>query len=302
MSQTVKNQFYLFFLTIGALLCGNVVAMAQDPNDTKTGSVLFFNRYTSNASNPGSEDTQLNLTNTSQTSSVTLHLFAVESSSCSVADSFISLTPNQTAQFFASDFDPGVQGYLVAVAYSGGAPRQFNFLTGTAYIRQADGKTADLPAVAVPKRNNYVYSNGNGTVNLVFDGVNYGQLPGTVAISNFNSQATDRTSLYLYSPRDLIFGDNSSVSIFALMYNELEAVGSTSFAIRCYSEVRLANLRIIGTINGFIPAGSVGWMKMSASRPLLGASLSSGPRFSGGRNLTCLSLFSSWTIVVPGGF
>ncbi len=291
-----------FLMAVCAVLLCSAVAVAQDPNDIKTGSVLFFNRYTSDGSDPSVENTQLNITNTHATQSVTLHLFAVEGSSCSVADSFLSLTPNQTAQFFASDFDPGVQGYLVAVAFSGFTPRQFNYLTGTAYIWQADGKQADLPAVAVQKLNSVVNDNGDGTVNLDFNGGNYGRLPGTVALSNFNSQVTDQTSLYMYSPRNLLFGDNAQFSVFTLVYNEVETPGSTSFPIRCYTEVKLRNLRVIGTLNGFIPAGSVGWMKMSASRPLLGASLSTNGRFAGGRNLTCLSLFSSWTVVVPGGF
>jgi len=127
-------------------------------------------------------------------------------------------------------------------------------------------------------------------------------LPGTVAVSSFNSQVTDDTSVFLYSPRNLATGDESTISIFALVYNDVESVGSTNFSIRCYTEVRLRNLRVVGTINGFIPAGRSGWMKMSNSRPLLGASLNVGSGFSGGRNLTCLTLFPSWTIIVPGGF
>ncbi|MBI1761676.1 MAG: hypothetical protein HYR56_09600 [Acidobacteria bacterium] len=297
----MKRLPYTFLMAMCAVLLCSAVAVAQDPNDIKTGSVLFFSRYTSDSSDPRVEDTQLNLTNTNTTQSVTLHLFAVEGNSCSVADSFISLTPNQTAQFFASDFDPGVQGYLVAVAFSGFAPRQFNYLTGTAYIWQADGRQADLPAIAVPKLNGAVIDNGDGTVNLNFDGANYGRLPGTVALSNFNSQVTDQTSVYIYSPRNLLFGDSTAISVFTLIYNDRESSGSTSFSARCYTEVELRNLRVIGTLNGFIPAGSVGWMKMSASRPLLGASLSTNGQFAGGRNLTCLSLFSSWTVVVPGG-
>ena len=297
-----KRLPYTFLPAIGAMLLCSVAALAQDPNDIKTGSVLFYNHYTSNGSDASLEDTQINITNTHPTSSVTVHLFFVDGSSCNVADSFISLTANQTAQFFASDIDPGVQGYLVAVAFSGFVPRQFNYLTGNAYIRRADGKMADLPAVAVQKLNSAVNDNGDGTISLNFNGMDYGRLPGTVAISSFNSQVTDDTSVFLYSPRNLTIGDNSAINIFALVYNELERVGSTNFSIRCYTEVRLRNLRVVGTINGFIPAGSVGWMKMSNSRPLLGASLSAGSGFTGGRNLTCLSLFPSWTIIIPGGF
>ena len=70
-----------------ALLC-SAAALAQDPNDIKPGSVLFFNRYTSDGADPARENTQINITNTHATQSVTLHLFAVEGSSCSVPTAF----------------------------------------------------------------------------------------------------------------------------------------------------------------------------------------------------------------------
>jgi hypothetical protein len=290
---------YSPLMALMLMLCGSFAVLAQDPNDLKPGSVLFFHRYTSDGAQPDRENTQINLTNVHTTQSVTLHLFAVEGSSCTVADSFLSLTPNQTVQFLASDFDPGVQGYLVAVAYSGYGPRQFNYLLGTAYVWQADGKQADLPALAVPKLNTVVHSGYDGSANLIFDGVNYGRLPNSVALSSFNSQVTDQTCLYLYSPSNLIIGNNSSFSVFTLMYNDRETANSTSFSVRCYTEVRLSSLRVLGTVNGFIPAGSTGWLRMSASRPLLGASLSKNERFAGGRNLSCLGLLPSWTMVIP---
>ena len=295
----MKRLPYSPFLALALMIGGSFAALAQDPNDLKPGSVLFFNRYTSDGAQPDRENTQINLTNTHATQSVTLHLFAVEGSSCSIADGFMNLTPNQTAQFFASDFDPGVQGYLIAVAYSAYGPRQFNYLLGTAYVWQADGKQADLPALAVQKLNTVVHNGSDSVVNLVFDGVNYGRLPSTVALSSFNSQVTDQTCLYLYSPSNLVTGNNSQFSVFMLVYNDREVANSTSATVRCYTEVKLSSLRVIGTINGFIPAGSTGWIKLSASRPLLGASLSKNRQFAGGRNLSCLALLPNWTIAVP---
>ena len=295
----MKRLPYSPFLALALTICGSFTALAQDPNDLKPGSVLFFHRYTSDAAQPDRENTQINITNTHSTQSVTLHLFAVEGSSCTVADGFLSLTPNQTAQFFASDFDPGTQGYLVAVAFSGYGPQQFNYLLGTAYIRQGDGKQADLPALAVQKLNTVVHNGYDSVINLVFDGVNYGRLPSTVALSSFNSQVTDQTCLYLYSPSNLVTGSNSQFSVFMLVYNDREIANSTSTTVRCYTEIKLSSLRVIGTINGFIPTGSTGWIKLSASRPLLGASLSKNGQFAGGRNLSGLALLPSWTIAVP---
>lgn len=285
------------------LLCLFVVlprsVAAQEPNDIKTGSVLFFNHYTSDPYDPNREDTQLNITNTNAYSGISVHLFAVDGDTCSVADSFMYLTQSQTAQFFASDFDPGTKGYLVAVAWSGG-PANFNFLTGTAYIRRADGKMADLPAVAVARRGGSIINNGNGTLSLVFDGVTYDRLPRTVALSTFNSQTTDSTCLLLYSPQNLFIGEAPSLSVFGLMFNELERSGSFSLTIDCYTEIPLGSIRVPYTVNGFIPNGQTGWLKVYTSRPLLGASLSKGPRFTGGRNLTTLTLHPTWSIIVPG--
>jgi len=41
-----------------------------------------------------------------------VHLFFVDGATCSIADSLVCLTPNQTASFLASDIDPGTTGYI----------------------------------------------------------------------------------------------------------------------------------------------------------------------------------------------
>src|SRR4030095_8787 len=86
---------------IGALILFSSLALAQTYpvgashlSDMKPGSVLFFNKYSSNPGNPDQGDTQINITNTNQTDDAAVHLFLVNGSSCSVADSFIFLTAN----------------------------------------------------------------------------------------------------------------------------------------------------------------------------------------------------------------
>src|SRR2546428_187252 len=86
------------------------------PNDQMAGSVLIYNVYTSSAANPNAENTRINITNTSATANAFVHLFFVDGSNCGVADAFLCLTPNQTTSFFASDIDPGVMGYILAMA------------------------------------------------------------------------------------------------------------------------------------------------------------------------------------------
>src|SRR6266852_3570583 len=76
-------------------------------SDQKAGSVLIYNVYTSSVANANAENTRLNLTNTSSTSSAFVHLFFVDGTSCSVADAFVCLTPNQTTSILSAEVDPG---------------------------------------------------------------------------------------------------------------------------------------------------------------------------------------------------
>ena len=275
-------------------------------SDIKPGSVLFFPKYTSNPSSPQSGDTQINLTNTSATLGVSVHLFAVDGSTCSVADSFISLTPNQTASFLMSDFDPGITGYLVGLATNSG-PSQHNFLIGSEYVRETDGRAAFLPAYTVAKISNAAApldENGNALLN--FNGSDYERLPSVLGLSSFNSQATDNTQVNILSPaNNLINGTAPSTNaLFTLVYDDAERAFSTNARVVCYSTFNLTSLRVAGGggsgLNSIVPAGRTGWIRFSTtSRPILGAMLSRGPVFNGGHNLHIIGLLSSYTITVP---
>jgi len=296
-------------LAMAALTLLSATALAQYPvgnshlSDMKPGSILFYNRYTSSPSNPQQSDTQINITNVSQTLSADVHLFLVDGSSCSIADSFMGLTPNQTASFLVSDFDPGVQGYIVAVATSGFAPVRQNTLIGTEFIRETDGSQGFLQAIAIARRSpDDVVPNGDGTASLIFNDAEYERLPNVLALATFNSQTTDTTSLAIYSPSaDLIIGSVVSTSVFSLLYNDVEVPLSSSFTISCY---RFATLTALfnrgGGINNHIPAGRTGWIRFTSSgRPILGSVIGKGPVFTGAHNLHALSLLSTYTISVP---
>jgi hypothetical protein len=270
----------------------------------KPGSVLFFNKYTSNPSNPQMGDTQINITNTSQNSDVTAHLFLVDGSTCSVADSFVSLTANQTSSFLMSDFDPGVTGYIVAVAVSGGAPTQFNWLIGDEYIRENDGRQANLSAVTIAKRSaGIVEPDANGTAVLNFNGADYEQLPASVAVSNFNSQVTDNMQLNIYVPAaNLMFGGSPTTStLFTIVYDDTERAFSTTVRVVCFATIQLTSLRVAGgNVNTIVPAGRSGWIRLNGGgRPLLGATIQRGPVFMGGHNLHAISTLASYSITIP---
>src|SRR5262249_12397819 len=99
-------------------------------SDNKLGSVLFFNYYTSDALS-SQVNTRISITNVNPLRDIAIHVFFVDSQTCNVADSILCLTRNQTTSFSASDLDPNVTGYLVAIAIdSEGRPVSFNFLAG----------------------------------------------------------------------------------------------------------------------------------------------------------------------------
>src|SRR5205085_9864373 len=79
-------------------------------SDQRPGSVLVFNLYTSGPTSADKADTDISITNINASQSAYVHLFFVADGG-STADSFICLTPNQTASFLSSDVDPGVSGY-----------------------------------------------------------------------------------------------------------------------------------------------------------------------------------------------
>jgi hypothetical protein len=265
-------------------------------------SVLFFNKYTSSPTSPQLQDTQINITNTNQNEGISLHMFLVDGSTCSVADFFLSLTPNQTFGFLVSEFDPGIQGYIVAVAAAGGTPSQFNYLIGDEFIREADGKLANLQAVGVMKLSPGDVIPNDGIASLIFNNVEYGRLPSVLGASSFNSQVTHSTNLAIYSPSaNLITGASVATTIFTLVYDDAENVHSTSIRVVCYIQTPLTSLRIAGgSINQIVPAGHTGWLRLNATtRPILGAILTRGPVFNGGHNLHALVLLPTYTINVP---
>src|SRR5262249_32700594 len=123
---------------------------AKSPvSDQKAGSVLFYNFYTSSSSSPNAQNSRISLTNIHPALAARVHLFFVDGSNCSVADSFVCLTPNQTTSFLASDLDPGTSGYIVAVAIDAhGCPVNFNYLIGDEYVKLSSGHAANLGAEA----------------------------------------------------------------------------------------------------------------------------------------------------------
>ncbi|MGH9799640.1 MAG: hypothetical protein ACRD82_04685, partial [Blastocatellia bacterium] len=288
------------------------VSAAATIGDQKPGSVLFFNRYTSNASNPTRENSTINITNTNLTASAYVRLFLVSGSTCQTTEIQLCLAAQETASFLMSDFDPGVRGYAMAVATDQqGRPTQFNWLTGNVAVKQAASNSpapysSVLTAVALARRKDGAVTNMNGTAEMIFDDVNYDRLPGQIAFDSVSSQvsAANLTVLSLYRPlADFTAIPNPAVQLTGWSKNGSGVVTSSSgnLTATCYSDVAMSTFRLQPTtINQFVPSGSTAWFAASSSdlMPLMGAQLNSG-EFSTGSNARPLSFSSEYRIRVP---
>ncbi len=288
------------------------VSAAKAVGDQKPGSVLFFNRFTSNASNPLREDTLLSLTNTNPTNSTFVRLFFVSGTTCEIADLTLCLAAQQTLSVLMSDLDPGVKGYVIAIAMDGiGRPIYFNWLIGQALLRQpvATGTVSSaLSAYVVAKRREGALTpDGNNQTELIFDDVNYDRLPAQLAYDSVPSQlnGANATQLSLYRPLANLAGGalNAAVQVTAFGRGEQNQVVSSSgtLPLACFTEVNVNSLRLSPiTVGNLILPGSTAWLAVSTNDllPLLGAQVNTG-QFNNGSNARALSFSTEYRIKVP---
>ena len=316
-------------LALFALVLMSGAALAADPgllypatsevSDQKAGSILFYNFYSSGATSGNTQNSRINITNTSTTSAAFVHLFFV-ADSCQVADSFICLTANQTASFLASDIDPGVSGYIVAVAVDGvnGCPLNFNFLIGDEYIKLSTGHQANLGAEAFAAlfAGSLPGCDGNSTTaTLNFNGAvtGYNAAPRVLAASNIPSRADGNDTLIIINRvgGNLATGAATLGTLFGLLYDDAESVFSFSVTGGCQLRGSLSNTfpRTTPRLEQIIPAGRSGWLKISnnaADIGILGAMINANANagaqanaFNGGHNLHKLTLSAAASYTMP---
>ncbi len=304
-------------------------ALAADPglpypatseaSDQKAGSVLIYNVYTSGATSGNTQNTRINITNTNSFISAFafVHLFFV-AEGCSIADSYICLTPNQTASFLASDLDPGISGYIVAVASNpDGTPANFNYLVGDEYVKFTSGHTANLGAIAFSKLNDANVIDTTGSLAaLFFDGLplagSYNRVARTLADDNVGSRADGNDTLVIINRigGNLGIGAATLGTLFGLFYDDAENVLSFSVTGSCQLRNSLSNNfpRLAPRFETFIPAGRTGWFKVFSQSDIgiLGAAINTNPNaassagaFNSGHNLHHLTLTAAATYVIP---
>jgi len=292
----------------------------SEASDQKAGSLLYYNAYTSSATDPNAANTRINITNTNATTDVAVHLFFVDAALCVPADNFICLTANQTASFLTSDVDPGVSGYIVAVASdSNGLPIPFNFLIGDEYVEYASGHAANLGAIAFAKLSPVVTLNQDGNLaQLSFDGaVDYNRAPRVVAIDSLGARADGNDTLLILNRVGGNLGTGAATltgggvgNLFGILYDDAETPLSFTFTANvCQFRSSISNSfpRTAPRVETVIPAGRTGWMKFYSLSDIgiIGAAInrnaggSDSNAFAGGHNLHHLRLTAAAQLIIP---
>jgi len=314
-------------LVLMALLLLGASALAADPgatfpftselSDQKPGSVLIYNVYSSSAANPAAENTEINITNTSTTLSAFVHFFFIDGSNCGVADAFVCLTANQTTHFLMSDIDPGVMGYIIAVASSPdlGCPISHNFLIGDEFVKFASGHFANLGAEAVSALATppALCDGTTVTATLSFNGAQYGRLPRVLAADSIASNADGNSTLIIINRigGSMITGLDNIGTVFGILFDDIETGLSFNIPFSgCQRKAFLSDSfpRTTPRFSTLIPQGRTGWAKFWAAddRAITGAQITFNPSagirpgaFSGGHNLHKLTLTGTSTITIP---
>ncbi|HMY72745.1 MAG TPA: hypothetical protein PLQ88_13075, partial [Blastocatellia bacterium] len=227
-------------------------------------------------------------------------------------------TPNQTATFLASDLDPDVSGYLVAIAVDErtGCPINFNFLIGDEYVKLNSGHAANLAAEAFAALSGAppACNENSVTAEINFDGVSYNAAPRALAVDSILSAVNGNSTLLVIDRigGNLGTGVSTVGQIFGILFDDTEH--SYSFernTTRRQFRAVLSNSDFPRTAPRFtnvIPAGRTGWMKFWRDEDggLIGAVLNFNPNtasssgaFNQGRNLHVLTLSTASSFIVP---
>src|SRR5262245_19844167 len=302
-------------------------------SENKLGSVLFFNYYTSDALS-SQVNTRINITNVNPLRDIAIHIFFVDSQTCNIADAILCLTRNQTTTFTASDLDPNVTGYLIAIAVDSQVrPVSFNVLAGDELVVTSTAHRFSLAAMSAARRDGDFASpfNADGTsATLFFNGSQYDLLPFTMVLDSFPSQvggvgsALADTRLYVYTPLpDLSTGGAAfSGTIFFIVHDDQENNFSGSLPLVCFltsDKQRISSIRTAPPINTIVPAGRTGWASFYGAGtrqvvcntsgalvtinnvPLMGATATRAGNFTGGHNLRYATTYSApgYSITIP---
>ncbi len=207
-----------------------VGALAKDQ-----GSVLVYNLYSSGPAGAPGHNTRISITNANQDAGIAVHFFLVDGTSGLVNGFYLCLRAQQTASFLTSEVDPGITGYVMAVATdSKGFPIAFDWLIGEEYVKLPSGHQANLSAEAVSTAGNFLpvipWQNPL-LATLAFDGVHYQRLPRVLANSNMASLLDGNVTMLVINRigGNLATRAASTGTLFGIFYDDAESGFSFSF-------------------------------------------------------------------------
>ena len=321
LTNLLKSALWLLLLSLVAraqLPPGIQFPAASELSDQKLGSVLVYNFYTSSGT-PATTNTAINLTNAHASTPVTVKLFWVNGSNGNVSNIVLHLAPKGVASLLASDVDPGVTGFIVAVAISTttGCPISHNFLLGDADIKLAAGQRATLGAQAIAARYAGTLAGcpGPSMINLDFDGVSYNQLPRILELNNIVSTADGNSTRLVINHLggSLAAGLTPIGNLFGLLYDDASSV--VSYTLSSMTAAQLNNILsnsfpvTVPNFNTFISAGHTGWTRFynnSLNEAYFGAALNFNPNsgtsasaMNYGNNLHVAALASAISLPMP---
>jgi uncharacterized repeat protein (TIGR01451 family) len=293
---------------LGGPVITSTLTLPAIPADQSAGSVLIYNIYTSTISS-NREDTRMTLTNTHYRQSVNVHFFFVDGGTGRVADIYASLTPQQTISFLASDVDPGITGYMIAVAVDDhGCPINFNYLVGNEYVKFQSGHRASLGALAIPAEGGPIICDPNATsAKLLFDGVSYSFLPRMLAIDSLSSRSEGNQTMLIVNriSGDLTKELDPIEALAGQLYDDVEKASSFTMSgasVQLRAILGNNTPRSVPRYDVIIPAGRTGWMKFASASDfgLTGAVINQNPNgFNGGHNLHMLTTTDTAFITIP---
>jgi hypothetical protein len=296
---------------------GTLPPPTSDVSDQKAGSVLVFSIYSSGATSGNVQNTRFSLTNTSVRSAAYVQLIFVDATTGLSNSSYICFTRYQTATFLASDIDPGVTGYLIAITVDNetGCPISHNFMTGMASVKFPSGHAASYGAETFSA----LYSgllNGCGnlsvTARIAFDGVSYNRAPRALALDKVRSNNDGYSTLLVVSrlDGDLINGISGLGTLFGALFDD----AGTSYPFSAPGPTPQFRTMLSNNFpatsppfTSAIPGGRSGWLKIFSSEDvgIVGVAIQFNANagldrtaFSGGQNLDKLTLTDKSALIM----
>ncbi len=316
----ISRTFTRIFFSCLTLLLLVASASAQpilnvQVSDQKAGSLLVYSYYTSKAQDR--RDTRITISNPGA-QPVAIHIFFMDGGTCSQADQFLCLTPNASLAFKASELDPEVTGWILAVAVdpNTGRPVAANTLIGNAYVMDGDyvGNYGAESFWATGDPSTVVGANAGayGIATLKFNGGagagGYDMLPTqfAVEVQSINDSVGQKI-VTVGMTGDLTAGSSTGagqVGIGQLYNGNEKPFGSFTRILNdgCQASVVLTGSvpRVPLGMGVLIPPGHVGTMKffIGGGVGLFMTSKALGNRWSGIRNLHKISVLDR-TLTIP---